>query len=62
VESGISTDRILAAYPALDAEKVELASIYTDANPMRGRPCVAGELPKGSIIADRRVPRRRKAG
>lgn len=63
VASGISADRILAAYPVLDAEKVELASIYADANPMRGRPRVAGELAKGSIIiTDRRVPRRRKAG
>jgi uncharacterized protein (DUF433 family) len=59
--TGIPLERILAAYPELDAEKVELAVIYAEAHPPRGRPRRGGELPKGSvIIADRRVPRRRK--
>ena len=63
VAAGLSTDRILAAWPSLDAEKVRLASIYAEANPLRGRPRVSGDLPEGSvIITDRRVPRLRKAG
>ncbi len=58
----IPLERILAAYPGLDAEKVELAAIYAEAYPLRGRPRRGGELPKGAVImADRRIPRRRKA-
>jgi uncharacterized protein (DUF433 family) len=60
--AGIPLDRILAAYPGLDAEKVELAAIYAEAYPPRGRPRRGGELPKGAvIIADHWIPRRRKA-
>jgi uncharacterized protein (DUF433 family) len=63
VAAGISTNRIIAAYPSLDANKIELATIYAEANPARGRPRTSVELPKGAVIvADRRVPRRRKAG
>ena len=61
--AGLPTDRILAAYPSLDADKIELATIYAEANPPRGRPRSGDGLPKGAVIvADRRVPRRRKAG
>jgi uncharacterized protein (DUF433 family) len=61
--AGVRTDLILAAYPALDVEKIELAMIYAEANPARGRPRSNDELPKGAvIIADRRVPRFRKVG
>jgi uncharacterized protein (DUF433 family) len=35
---GASVDEILAGYPALDREKVELASVYVRAFPRRGRP------------------------
>jgi uncharacterized protein (DUF433 family) len=63
VAAGLPTDRILAAYPSLDANKIELAAIYAEANPTRGRPRASDELPKGAlIVADRRVPRRRTAG
>jgi uncharacterized protein (DUF433 family) len=63
VAAGLPIDRILAAYPSLDADKVELATIYAEANPVRGRPRSGDELPTGAVIvADRRVPRRRKAG
>ncbi len=63
VAAGIPTDRILAAYPSLDADKIELAAIYAEANPARGRPRATDELSRGAIvIAERRVPRRRKAG
>jgi uncharacterized protein (DUF433 family) len=63
VAADIPTDRILAAYPALDTEKIELATIYAEANPARGRPRSNGERPSGAVtIADYRVPRRRNAG
>ena len=63
VAAGLPTGRILAAYPTLDADKVELAAIYAAANPARGRPRSSDELPPGAFnVRDRRVPRRRKAG
>jgi uncharacterized protein (DUF433 family) len=63
VAAGLPMDRILAAYPSLDAGKVELAAIYAEANPARGRPRSGGVLPKGAvIITDRRVPHGGKAG
>ena len=63
VEAGHSTERILIGYPGLTVEQVELATLYAEANPARGRPRRAGELPKGAVIvSDRWVPRRRKAG
>ena len=63
VAAGLKMDRILAAYPSLDSDKVELAAIYAQANPTRGRPRASDELPIGAaIVVDRRVPRRRKAG
>ena len=61
--AGLPMDRILAAYPSLDADKIELASIYAEANPVRGRPRSSDELLNGAVIvADRRAPRRRKGG
>jgi len=59
--AGISTERILAAHPSLDVDKIELATIFAAAYPPRGRPRSGAELPKGAvIISDRRVPRRKK--
>jgi uncharacterized protein (DUF433 family) len=63
VAAGLPMERILAAYPSLDADKIELAAIYAEANPARGRPKANDELPRGAtIVAERRVARRRKAG
>ncbi|MGH8229825.1 MAG: DUF433 domain-containing protein [Steroidobacteraceae bacterium] len=63
VTADLPMERILAAYPSLDANKVELATIYAEANPARGRPRNSDEFPKGAVvIADRRVPPRRTAG
>nr|WP_200997115.1 DUF433 domain-containing protein [Rhizobium rhizogenes] len=63
VAAGHSTERILETWPSLDVEKIRLASIYAEANPLRGRPRVFGDLPEGSvIITDRRISRRRKTG
>ena len=61
VEKGISIDRILDAYPSLNREQVELATFYAKAVPPRGRRRKR-DLPKGAtIIADRRIPRRKEA-
>jgi hypothetical protein len=55
-------DRILAAYPALDADKVDLAVIYAEANPPRGRPRQSAEPPANAVvITDQRLDRRRTA-
>lgn len=63
VAAGHPIERILEAYPSIDAEKIRLAGIYAEANPLRGRPRAIGDLPEGSVIvSDRRVPRLRKAG
>lgn len=63
VAAGHPIERILEAYPSIDGEKVRLASIYAEANPLRGRPRATGDLPEGSVIvSDHRVPRLRKAG
>ena len=63
VAAGISAERILAAYPGLDAEKIELATTFAQAYPPRGRPRTASsELPTGAVIvSDHRRPRRKKA-
>ena len=58
VTAGHPLERLLAAYPSLDADKIELAALYAAANPPRGRPRATDRLPTGStIIADRRIPR-----
>jgi uncharacterized protein (DUF433 family) len=59
VSAGIPIERILSAYPTLDREQVELAAIFAEANPPRGRPRARAELPKGAvIISERRIPKR----
>jgi uncharacterized protein (DUF433 family) len=61
VAAGIPRDRILAAYPTLKPDQLELAALYADAVPPRGRPRTRREAPKrAAIITDRRVSR--KAG
>jgi uncharacterized protein (DUF433 family) len=42
IVAGMPMERILAAYPALNRDKLELAAIYADANPARGRPRTSG--------------------
>lgn len=60
--AGIPSERILLAYPALTGDTLELAGIYAEANPLRGRPR-ANAIPEGAtILSDRRIPRIRKAG
>jgi uncharacterized protein (DUF433 family) len=62
VSAGIPIEEILVDYPSLDPERIELAAIYAEANPPRGRPRAREEFPKGAVImSDRRTPRRKKA-
>jgi uncharacterized protein (DUF433 family) len=60
--AGISTGRLLASYPGLTARDVELATLYAEANPQRGRPRrVPSPSPrKVSLVASRRLPRRKR--
>jgi hypothetical protein len=58
VAAHIPADRILAAYPSLDANRIELVALYAHADPARGRPRPGNDLPMGAVImTDRRVPR-----
>lgn len=51
VAAGVPLNEILSDYyPHLNAEKVALARIYTEAYPVRGRPRSRTELPKGAVI------------
>ena len=62
VTAGLPRARILAAYPGLDEASLDLAVLYAEANPVRGRPRRFAALPKNAVvIAERTVPRRRRA-
>ncbi|MFP5236012.1 MAG: DUF433 domain-containing protein [Acidobacteriota bacterium] len=53
--AGVPMDRILSAYPSLNREQVELAALYAEANPLRGRPKQRSVPPAGAkIISSRR--------
>jgi uncharacterized protein (DUF433 family) len=61
VVAGISMERILASYPSLNHEQVELAALYVEANPQRGRPRQRS-VPAGAVVlAKRRKPVSRSA-
>lgn len=58
VAAGIPMDRILSSYPSLNREQVELAALYAEANPQRGRPRQRIVPPAGAkIISSRRKVR-----
>jgi len=62
LSSGISMDRVLAAYPSLTEETAALAALYAQANPLRGRPPRRIVPPKGAMIrASRKRPRTTEA-
>jgi len=50
METGISMKRILSAYPGLDEKAVELAALYAEANPQRGRRRRSAAPPAGAVI------------
>lgn len=58
VSAGFSIEKILSAYPSLNREQVELAALFAEANPQRGRPKQPAALPSGvKVISSRRKPR-----
>jgi len=62
VAAGLPRERIRSAYPRLDDHKIELATIYAEATPPRGRP--RRPLMPGSglkVVSERKVARRRRA-
>jgi uncharacterized protein (DUF433 family) len=60
VAAGLSKDRIRAAYPGLDDRMIDLAVVYAEAAPPRGRPrSIATAMPDGAIVSERKVARRR---
>ena len=62
VAAGLSPERIRAAYPGLDGRTIELAAIYAEATPPRGRPRrPVGLVPGTKVIAERKVARCRRA-
>ena len=61
VAAGTATDRLLAAYPGLSARDVELASVFAEANPQRGRPRRSETASSSlALVSNRRVPRRKR--
>jgi uncharacterized protein (DUF433 family) len=60
--AGTSIDRLLAAYPGLTVRDIELAALYAEANPQRGRPrrVPSPSARKVSLVASRRLPRRKR--
>ena len=61
LEAGVPAKEILEDYPSLTEDRLELAALYAEANPLRGRPKpLIARLPEGArILSDHRVPRRR---
>ena len=58
VAAGQSVDRIKQAYSGLDDESIELAALYAEAHPPRGRPRRPAALePRLKLVAERKVPR-----
>lgn len=57
VAAGYSVGRILSSYPSLNREQVELAALFAEANPQRGRPKQHIAPPVGAKVTSRRKPR-----
>ena len=58
VAAGNPIERILSSYPSLNREQVELAALFAEANPQRGRPRQRIVPPLGmKVISSRRKPR-----
>jgi len=62
VTAGLPRERVRSAYPGLDDRMLELAAIYAEATPARGRPRRPVSLaPNLKIVSKRKVARRRRA-
>jgi uncharacterized protein (DUF433 family) len=55
VASGIPMERILSGYPSLKRKQVELAALYVEANPQRGRPRQKTSLPPNAKVIMKRT-------
>jgi uncharacterized protein (DUF433 family) len=56
------SERLKSAYPDLDDEKIELATLYAQANPPRGRPPTRSPAETGmTVLSEKRVPRRHRS-
>lgn len=60
VSAGLSLKRIREAYPGLSDNNIELAALYSEANPPRGRPRHPAKPPAGSVIVTAHRTRRRR--
>jgi uncharacterized protein (DUF433 family) len=59
IAAGHEVGRVKAAYPELDDERIELASLYAQANPPRGRPRARNGLDASvQLLSERKVARR----
>lgn len=54
VAAGTPFNDILRHYPSLRADQIELAAIYAQAHPPRGRPRMVDFLPRESVLISRR--------
>lgn len=60
VAAGLPRERIHAAYPALDDRSIDLAVLYAEAAPLRGRPRKPlAPVPGARLISESKVARRR---
>lgn len=60
--AGLPHERIRSAYPGLDARMIELATIYAEATPLRGRPKrLVAPASDTKIVSELRVARRKRA-
>jgi len=60
--AGMPRERVLAAYPGLDETALDLALLFAEATPVRGRPRRSPALPAGAtVVSERKVARRRTA-
>jgi uncharacterized protein (DUF433 family) len=55
VTSGVPMERILSAYPSLKRKQVELAALYVEATPQRGRPRQKTSLPSNAKVITKRT-------
>jgi uncharacterized protein (DUF433 family) len=61
VAAGMTMDRILAAYPTLKLDQVELATLYALANPQCGGPRQPTSMPVGATLVASSTKRRLKS-
>jgi uncharacterized protein (DUF433 family) len=50
IAAGVSMNEILEGYPSLKAHQLELATLYAEANPQRGRPRQRPAIPAGATV------------